>query len=145
MKALLATGSIFALATIGFYSVPGASGLASVITGVNTSVEECLTEIALSKKNGVIESYEVVRERIDTDSTKDIIIQDTSADACGSVGCIYEICLVSDGEVTRNPFGFAAEDFIVMDTITNNRHDIQLQGKSTLNFKWDGDRYIAEN
>ena len=117
--------------------------IASVIFSQDTTLTDCLQDIALSKQNKSIDTYRVQREPVNVDSQADIIIQDTSANACGSVGCIYDICLVDKGESNRIPFGFAAQTLTITDSISEGMHDIILEfnEKEKTLLQWDGERY----
>ncbi len=138
---------MFFVALVGILSMTAVTSdtirnTASVIFSEDTSLKRCLQEIEGNAQNKSIDTYKIQRIAVNADERKDIIVQNTDTDACGSVGCIYEICLVNfEGEITRIPFGFAAQTITVSQTINNGMHDIILNGNGTTLLQWDGEIY----
>ena len=119
----------------------GGSGLAAVITGVDSQVKKCIQTLPAGKGDV---PYDSVKSRLNTDSTKDIILTATGDKQCGSAGCIHELCLIQNNTPEIISFGYAADTLVVKDTASNGMYDIQLQGKSTTDLQWDGERYIVQ-
>jgi hypothetical protein len=79
---------------------------------------------------------------INSDQSLDIIVRVESDDTCGSGGCITTIFLQTDiGTFEPVPFTYAIKSFKVLETLTNQMHDIQVNGDGLIT--WDGSKYIV--
>lgn len=143
MKPLLLGSGVFVLAVVTFTSLSGSGGLATVITKENSPEAACIK--AVNQRDGSMldsSAYTSKRTRINNDKEKDVILRNTTDAFCGSVGCVYEICLVEGTTVELIPFSYATQDLHVLDSITNTMHDIELRGKSDARLVWYYTRYI---
>ncbi len=116
--------------------------LALVITGVLEDQQQCLS--SLEKQENLLIAINDVRitaTRLNTDTKKDYIIEKTSAENCGSAGCIFELCVIQNNGAQIIPFGYAAKKLVVKESITNGMHDIELQGNTNITLQWDTSRY----
>jgi len=81
-------------------------------------------------------------EYINTDSRKDIIATIDSPATCGSGGCIATIFLQNDsGAFLPINFAYAVKQIEVENSITNQMHDLIINGNKETPMKWDGEQY----
>jgi hypothetical protein len=79
---------------------------------------------------------------INSDQDLDIVVRVESDDTCGSGGCITTIFLQTDiGTFEPVPFTYAIKSFKVLETLTNQMHDIQVNGDGLIT--WDGSKYTV--
>lgn len=142
MKAGLLTLCALGLAVATFSSFTESGGFAAVITGTDTDVDACIAAIYERDQITLTDAaYEVTYEHVDADKRKDIILKNTSEKYCGSAGCVFEICLIADSGVELIAFSYAAQDITILDSLTQQMHDIQLTGKSNVTLVWDTSNY----
>jgi hypothetical protein len=93
--------------------------------------------------NKSLDSFTITQTHLNNDTKIDALIEQTDKDACGTAGCVYEICLsTNDGSFTHVPFGYAAKKITVRETLTNNMYDLMLNDEKKLKMTWDGTRYV---
>ncbi|MFT5849509.1 MAG: hypothetical protein ACI9H6_000318 [Patiriisocius sp.] len=139
-KRLLLIAGLLTFSVCVFMFTDIGNQMASVITGTDSRVSQCIQALPESKRDT---PYDSISTRLNTDSHKDIILKASGEAYCGSAGCAYELCVVKNSVVTNIPFGYAAEELQVSNTLTNGMYDIQLLGKSNTNFQWDGTHYAV--
>jgi hypothetical protein len=65
-----------------------------------------------------------------------------TSDACGSAGCVYELCISNTtGGLEHIPFGYAANELSTQNTKTNGMADLILNGDKNTRMTWDGSQY----
>ena len=143
MKLLLTSAFVACVVVFGFATVNNAGGLASVITGVSTQADSCIE--AVNTRDGLeldSSDYDVRYEHVDSKGNKDVIIQNVNQEYCGSAGCVFEICLVHDDNIELISFSYAGEKLEVLDSLSNNMHDLLLKGSNDTKLTWDYSRYV---
>lgn len=78
---------------------------------------------------------------INTDEKIDFVVRVESKDTCASTGCITTLFTQTDFGTVKPvaSFAFAIQSIEVLESITNQMHDIRINDKSTL--KWNGTEY----
>lgn len=113
---------------------------ALVITSQNyKQFASCIGDFSDQKPS----SFKIIQAAINSDGKKDAIVQYTKGPQCGSGGCVYELC-VSDsntGSYRHIPFGLTGKSIEVLQTITNNMHDLELNHDVHLVMSWNGSAY----
>lgn len=142
MKLLIAAFST-GIVTLGFVAISDTGGLAAVVTGANNQADKCIE--AVNTRDGLelnSSDYEVRYDHVNSGGGKDVIIKNVNEEYCGSVGCVFEICLVDDSEVELISFSYAGERLEVLDSLSNNMHDLLLEGNNDTRLTWDYSRYV---
>ena len=155
MKRLILTAGLIAaiyfLGTIVLGEVKSYIGNATLIlSGLNqestkTTIIDHYNKHILSGSKQLDQNTEVILETayINTDSKKDIIARIESPHTCGTGGCITTIFLQTDIQ-TIEPiaFNFAVKEIRVKDSITNQMHDLEINGDTTSYMSWNGKEYV---
>ena len=86
---------------------------------------------------------EIKSEYINDDKKKDIVAIVESSKTCGGGGCISTMYIQDDynGYSPIN-FQFAVKEIDVMSTLTNNMHDIMINGDTKSMMTWNGSQYV---
>jgi hypothetical protein len=141
MKIILIIGGIVCLAGIAsFLFAENIPGLASVIaSSKRTMYAECIS----SYSDKPLQSFLITEVELNGDHYNDAFVQSSSDDACGTAGCIYELCLSdANGFYTHTSFGYAAKNIEASETKTSGMSDIILNDDRSLKMTWSGSEYI---
>ncbi len=132
-----------AILGLSFFAANLATGgaLLAAVSTVGSSVREECTNLVMREHEGITAEALTFEGVAINDTRGDDYLVRLSGDAhCGSAGCIHELCLSQEDEVSLVPFGYAAKNIGVLSTTgTNNYRDVELNGEMTLSF--DGNRY----
>lgn len=139
-KAITALCFSTLIATGVLLNTTGQINLAAVITGITNEASSCIEQL---RDESTFSDYEIIPARLNSGPEKDYILKGLNESLCGSAGCVHRLCIVEGQKGRIIPFAYAAETLRVKDTITNEMHDIQLQGNSISNLQWDGARYVV--
>ena len=126
---------------IGIIAIAGVVFVMNDIDDTQLSLAACIEQISDTSS---IADYESTQVRIDNDSIKDFVLKGTSDPLCGSAGCIHELCLVTKDSVRLIPFGFATKELAILNTLTEDFHDIELRKPSRVQMRWNGTNYAIE-
>lgn len=79
---------------------------------------------------------------INNDTRKDVIATLESGSTCGTGGCMTRIMLTNDsGAYDEIQFNYAVKSIDVQGSLTNEMHDLQINGDSQNLMRWDGKQY----
>jgi hypothetical protein len=144
MKIILSIVGVAILAAItSFLFAENIPGLASVIASTKrTLYAECISTYS----DAPIKSFLITEVELNGDGFADAFVQSTQDNACGTAGCIYELCL-SDGNGTYRhvTFGYAAKKIEATETKTSGMSDIILNDDRKLKMSWSGSEYVLED
>jgi hypothetical protein len=112
---------------------------------ISTQTREVLAECISTFSDKNPELFSIAKTHLDDNRLEDFIVTHTDGGACGSAGCIAELCVGEPGGSYRHiPFGIAAKSIEIKNTITNKMHDVTVNGNSESVFVWDGMMYRLE-
>jgi hypothetical protein len=126
-----------------FLSPLNLSGVAAVIGSQQKIIfAECISTFS----DEPLKAFAITSASLNDDQSPDALVQYKSEEACGSAGCVYELCVSSKaGTYEHMPFGFAAKEIQVGDTKTNGMKDLILNHDKKLKMIWDGQNYVLSN
>jgi Na+-translocating ferredoxin:NAD+ oxidoreductase RnfG subunit len=79
---------------------------------------------------------------LNTDRDLDIIARVESPATCGGGGCITTLFVrTEDGLLESVSFAYAVKELEVLESVTNEMHDIRLNGSMESTMVWDGKQY----
>jgi len=141
MRNVLIVSGIAILGLITFSFTPVGGNLASAINASrDTATNACLKDLQTLHPNIMSVVTEVSKVDINDDGMRDRIVRITETDSCGNSGCLTEICLAEEnGKMKVIPFGYATEEFRILETRSESYYDILLNDNVTLS--WDGAHY----
>ena len=121
-----------------------------ILSGIDKSkiiktVKNHFNETILTDGNSLDDSADIILrlEYINDDTLKDIVATVKSSQTCGSGGCITTIYLQNEfGGFESINFIYAVKDIIIEPSITNQMHDITINGAKGNIMTWDGVRYV---
>ncbi len=111
---------------------------------LHPSVENCIRSFSSDPS----EVFTILYEDLNADKKDDAFVQYTEGDACGSAGCVFELCMNTGASFTYIPFGIAGSEITVMQTMTNGMRDIEIkntdQKDQRFRLYWNGTTYDLE-
>lgn len=140
MRIILSILSVLILALLTFSLTPVGSNVASAIAAQSSLQKNCVALVAAKhnipnqKKN-----FTVLTEDFTGDTINDYIVKINDQAACGSAGCIHELCRVDGNTVTYVPFGFASTALTITKDLTQGYADIMLS--NGMKAIWNGEQY----
>lgn len=136
---------ILLYAAIAFTGMGNSGGIAAVIGSQKKLVyAECITTFS----DEPLTSFTLHEVDLDNDQIFDVLVQhtDSNREACGTAGCVYEICVHDkNGTYVHIPFGFAAHSISAQHTTNNGMKDIILNEDPDLRMTWNGSRYTLDS
>lgn len=113
-------------------------GLAAVFSSQQKLIyAECISTFS----NQPLTAFEITPAYINEDDIEDAIVRATSADQCGTGGCIYELCISHAGSHQYVPLSIAAKKLEVSMTVTKGMKDLILNSDKQLTMSWNGSSY----
>ena len=127
-------------AAVKFLNPQNLSEVAAVIGSQQKIIfAECISTFS----DEPLSSFAITEVHLNDDAGPDALVQYKSGNACGSAGCVYELCMSADAGVYEHvPFGFAAKKITIADTKTNGMKDLILNEDKNLQMSWDGQSYV---
>ncbi len=146
---LILVGIVYVLVQMVISSVKTYTNNASVIlSGIDTKAMYTTirsyynTEIFHNEKVLTNDAkIDITSAYINTDGNLDLVVRVESGDTCTSTGCITTLFTQTDfGTIVPVPsFAFAIKSIEVLESISNQMHDIRINDESVL--KWNGAEY----
>ena len=117
--------------------------VATVFTSSNTSYTRCTSALnrAYPNHDWTLNSAVAQSYNLDDDTDTDYIFKLVSSSTCGTVGCVFQICLNHGSETKLLPFNMAGQKLTPKGTRTAGMRDLQLTTSDTINLNWNGTRY----
>ena len=117
--------------------------LSEVATVIGSQQRIIFAECINTFSNETLEAFTITNAHLNDDQRADALVQYKDEKACGSAGCVYELCISSKtGTYEHIPFGFAAKEIQIGDTKTNGMKDLILNADKNLKMSWDGQSYV---
>jgi hypothetical protein len=136
------TGASLLFFAVQTFNANGLDGVAAVIgSEAKTVYAECISAFS----DAPLQSFTISKEDLNDDGKVDALVAYTEGDACGSAGCIYELCVSKNGTYAHVPFGFAAKSITIEETMSNGMKDVILNNDEALQMSWDGTHYVLSS
>lgn len=117
--------------------------LAGVATVIGSQQKIIYAECISTFTDEPLKAFTITSASLNDDQSPDAMVRYNNEEACGSAGCVYELCVSSKtGTYEHIPFGFAAQDIQIGDTKTNGMKDLILNDDKDLKMSWDGQNYV---
>jgi hypothetical protein len=117
--------------------------LAGVATVIGSQQKIIYAECISTFTDAPLQTFSITNVHLNDDQKQDALVQYESDEACGSAGCVYELCISGKaGTYEHIPFGFAAKEIQIGDTKTNGMKDLILNADKALKMSWDGQSYV---
>ncbi len=136
--------SLIALATGAFMIVSDIPDTLSASV-FKHNAQKLLTECIRSYSDIPLVDLEISFLDLNVDDHDDAFIQYTKGDACGSTGCVYELCMYDSGSYTHVPFGIAGTAIEAKQTMTNGMRDLEIKNDEKFRLVWNGTNYDLEH
>lgn len=113
------------------------------LTLMSNVKEQCTEQIKETYNDAATMEFITMQTHLNDDALTDHLVTVDGPGTCGSAGCIHELCISKNqgGGVTHIPFGYAALDITVLNTLTNGMRDLQVNNDDALILTWDGTQY----
>lgn len=79
---------------------------------------------------------------VNNDRELDIIARIESTDTCGGGGCLTTLFIQNEGTLEPVSFTYAVKEIQVLESITNQMHDIRINNDKDKVFVWSGEQYL---
>jgi hypothetical protein len=117
--------------------------LSEVATVIGSQQKIIFAECISTFTDAPLETFSITNVHLNDDQSQDALVKYKSEEACGSAGCVFELCVSSKtGTYEHIPFGFAAQEIQVSETKTHGMKDLILNADRSLKMSWDGQSYV---
>lgn len=144
-------GGMLFLVFIKKQEISGLPSTALLSNGINPFESKAVIKNYFYNKifdGNVPENYSYTLEstytRISNDKDKDIVVTMISDKSCGTGGCLTAIFIQKDDTFEPIDFSYVVQDIKVLETITQNMHDLRINKNAKSKMTWNGSHYELE-